>query len=744
MCEPDSEAVSSPISQLWLVHASPTSLVRPRITDPVPYRSVIGNWAPGSLLSQLATYLRREWLRVLLLVVIGVVVRAPALQGQRIWDDQYLSLDNPFIKSPLLILESLRHNLFLDSFSAHYRPVQNISYFADYFFWNTDEFGFHLTNVLLHVASGILLYFLLKQLLASLCLRDTQLAVRDRILKRLPWVSDAAFLVALLWVVHPVHSAAIDYISGRADSLAFFFAAAGWLLLLRGRRTKQRFFQASLYALAALSGLLALLSREIAVIWIVLFLAHVFLVERRLSRRFRTGAFICCAGVVLLYFGCRQLPPQRIGAVQQEGWGAPLRAALMARALGDYGRLMVFPASLNMERTVFNPIGYQSNTTWRKEIRAEYLSILGLFLLAAFIFGSVKPGPGQNMRIFGAGWFLAAYLPVSNIVQLNATVAEHWLYLPSVGFLIFVAGCALELPRRHWKIAAATALVATAALSARSYVRSTDWVTAETFYRRTLAAGGTSARTGLNLAQIYSNRGQYAEAEKILRKVLQLAPDYPTAQNNLASALSHEGKTKEAEAMFASIEKKSLETRKDYPMTWIGAVNLARLRHNAGDNQGAIAILDRTRKDYPDIWEAVSLESELIRETQGPEAALRLVENFARDNWWHYGAALALGRLYAQKNEIGLAEAALRHASWLDVHETEALRQLVFMRLSQNRFEEAVLTQRRAIARQPDEPRQYILLSNILEKMGRTEEARATLAKASHLRALAEAPIAPL
>jgi Flp pilus assembly protein TadD len=80
----------------------------------------------------------------------------------------------------------------------------------------------------------------------------------------------------------------------------------------------------------------------------------------------------------------------------------------------------------------------------------------------------------------------------------------------------------------------------------------------------------------------------------------------------------------------------------------------------------------------------------------------------------------------------------------LDVHETEALRQLVFMRLSQNRFEEAVLTQRRAIARQPDEPRQYILLSNILEKMGRTEEARATLAKASHLRALAEAPAAPL
>ena len=719
--------------------ASPISLVSPRITHPVPCPPVIGDRAPSSRRSQLATYLRTDWLRVVLLIVIGVIVRAPALQGERIWDDQYLSHDNPFIKSPLLILEAFRHYLFLDSFSGHYRPVQNISFIVDYFFWNTDEFGFHLTNVLLHVGSGILLYFLLRQLLASLCLRDMQLAVRDRVLKRLPWISHAAFLVALLWVVHPVHSAAVDYISGRADSLAFFFAAAGWLLFLQGRRTKQRFFQASLYALAALSGALALLSREIAFVWIVLFLAHLFLVERRLPRRFRIGASICCAGVVLLYFGCRQLPQQRLAAVNQHGRGAPVRAALMARALGDYGRLMVFPANLHIERTVFDPIAYRSHSDWRRANASEYLSVLGLFLLAAFIFGSVKRGPGQRVRIFGAAWFLAAYLPVSNIVQLNATVAEHWLYLPSVGFLMFVVGCALELPRRHWKIAGATALVAAAALSARSYVRSTDWVKAETLYRRTIAAGGISARPGLNLGQIYADRGQYAEAEKILRKVLELAPNYPTAQNNLASALSHEGKTKEAETLFASIEKNSLETRKEYPRTWIGALNLAHLRYNARNYDSAISILDNARKDYPDVWDLISFEAEVLRQTQGPEAAQRLVADFARHNWWHHAAALALGKLYAQENDASHAEAILRHASWLDIHDTEALRLIVQMQMRQNRFEDAVQTQRRAVARQPDEPGQYVMLSDILEKMGRRDEARATLARASRLRALAEA-----
>jgi len=86
-----------------------------------------------------------------------------------------------------------------------------------------------------------------------------------------------------------------------------------------------------------------------------------------------------------------------------------------------------------------------------------------------------------------------------------------------------------------------------------------------------------------------------------------------------------------------------------------------------------------------------------------------------------------LGRLYAQKNDVARSETALFHASWLDIHDTEALRLIVQIRMRQSRFEEAAQTQRRAVARQPDEPRQYILLSDILEKMGRTDEARTTV-----------------
>ncbi len=684
----------------------------------------------------IARLINARWFHCILLGTVAVLVHSPALQGQRIWDDQYLARDNPFIKSPILIPESFRHYLFLDSLSAHYRPVQNISFILDYFLWNTDEFGFHLTNVVLHAGSGILLYFLLRQLFASFFFSRFPVRVRDHAQTRVPWIPRGAFLVSVLWVVHPVHSAAVDYMSGRADSLAFFFAGAGWLLFLKAQNLSRSVLRLGLYCLAAASGLIALLSREIACVWIVLFIAHLLCVERGILFRRRLGAVVCCVLLFGIYAGLRQLPGERPTSPPQAGWTAPVRVVLMVRALGDYARLMLLPVNLHMERTVVDPISWRTNTDWRRTINSEYLSILGLFLLAAFVYGGVKKGRGQSLRIFGGGWFIAAYLPISNLVQLNATVAEHWLYLPVVGFLIFLFGCAIELPVRYRHVTIAAAIIAAGSLSLRSFVRSGDWANDEIFYQRTLAAGGESARVSVNLAQVYARRGDYAAAEKILRRVLQTIPDYPTAHVNLGSILLHQGKAAEAETHFRSLFDADAQVSREYPRTWIAAVNLACVRHKAGDDNGAFAVLDRARAAHPGIWELISYEAELRRETIGAQAALPLVEAFSREHWWHYGAAVALGRLYAETEDISRANVALSHASCLDVHDAEALHLIALIKLRQNHLEEAFRAQRRAISRQPDQPSQYILLSNILEKMGRNDEARAALAQVSRLRAL--------
>jgi tetratricopeptide (TPR) repeat protein len=673
-----------------------------------------------------------------ILLVVGLLVRAWSLNGQRIWDDQYLSWQNPFIKSPLLILESFRHYLFLESFSTHYRPIQTVSYLFDYCFWNTNAYGFHLTNILLHATSGVLLYLLVRKLLTSLWFRNVPLAVRDRAEKRVRGISLAAFLIAFLWSVHPVHSAAVDYISGRADSLAFLFAAAGWLFVFRGRTRKGAAARWFCFGLAAVSGLVALLSREIACVWFALFLGHLIFVERNVGRRAKLLAVTVCLLLIAIYAGMRQLPAARSRPPANDGWPAPVRATLMARSLGDYTRLLFYPGNLYMERTILDAASYRGNSGWRGGVGIEYLSLLGLGTLAALSVGCLRRGKGQAVRIFGVAWFLAGFLPISNLISLNATVAEHWLYLPSVGFLIFLAGCVIDLPLRFRQVSIACACLALVGLSARSIVRSTDWADEETFYKQTIRSGGSSVRAAVNLAEIYSQRGDTVAAERVFRIVLELTPDYPMARNNFANLLHKQGRKAEAQAIFDSSAKAAVETRKDYVGTWVAAVNLAKLKRANGDIDGAMKLLEQARLDYPETWEVIRCQAEALRVAKKADAARQLVEDFARENWWHYEASIALGRLYAGEGDAERAAAAWRHASSLDVHDAESLNLIAGVRLRQNRLDEAFKIQKRAVARQPDQPRQYRMLSDILTKMGRVDEARAALAQVSEMEAFAK------
>ena len=266
-----------------------------------------------------------------------------------------------------------------------------------------------------------------------------------------------------------------------------------------------------------------------------------------------------------------------------------------------------------MERSVEAPEAGLGLAGWRDAIATEYLSILGLAVAALLVYGAMRRGPTRPIRALGALWFTLAFLPISNLVELNATVAEHWLYLPSVGLLIFLVGCAMELPIQARRFASCVACIAVIALTTRSTVRSRDWMSAETFYRSSLAAGAAKPRMALNLGIILTAKGDYAKAEPLLRKVVQFYPDYPIAINALAHVLFRSGKLEEANRLFKHAEEVAERTRNDYPRTWIAALNLAHMHYHDHDLQGAIAIIDKARTEYPGTWELISFESEAHR-----------------------------------------------------------------------------------------------------------------------------------
>ncbi|MDQ3120447.1 MAG: tetratricopeptide repeat protein, partial [Verrucomicrobiota bacterium] len=221
-----------------------------------------------------------------------------------------------------------------------------------------------------------------------------------------------------------------------------------------------------------------------------------------------------------------------------------------------------------------------------------------------------------------------------------------------------------------------------------------------------------------------------------------LTPDYPSARNGLAQVLYQQGKKEEAQSLLGDTTAAASLAKNDYPRTWLAALSLARVQNDQRDVSAALETLARARLDYPRAWEIISFQSELLRETEGPAAALGPIEDFEQKNWWHFRATLALGRLYAEQGDASRAEITLRKASRLDVYDVEALNLIAFLHLNQSRLADACQAQRRAVARQPDQPRQYLMLADILKKMGRTEEANETAAQVTRLKGVAEAHLA--
>ena len=297
-------------------------------TQSVSTRIDLGATVP--LVSRLSNYLRRDWLRVLLLVLISVAVRAPALSGQLVWDDDFsrATIRSSRVRSLFSKLSVI--TFFLIPTGALPADAEHFLH-GGLFFWNSNFYGFHLTNVILHASGGVLLYFLLRRVLESLWAGR---APADEKPENSPAVSLTAFLAALIWSVHPVHSAAIDYISGRADSLAFVFACGGWLLYLRAREIRWRPARIAEYGLAAIAGLLALCSRETALIWFGIFLLHMIFFEKNAARRAKVATLVICLSLIGLYLGLRHLPEQRPGPGPTNAWSSPVPRGTHAEGAG--------------------------------------------------------------------------------------------------------------------------------------------------------------------------------------------------------------------------------------------------------------------------------------------------------------------------------------------------------------------------------------------------------------------------
>jgi tetratricopeptide (TPR) repeat protein len=585
----------------------------------------------------------------ILLVVAIVIIYAPALRNGFVWDDTALILRDPLIRSWRLIPEGFQHFLFTDATASDfYRPIQRLTYTFDYALYPLAAWGYHLTSILWQAGAALALMFCANELL-QLCGVDLN---RRRLV---------SFAAALVWAVHPIHSAAVAYISGRADPLAACFGFLGIAAALRSVRAEGG-EQWKWWFVAAASFLMGALSKEMALMFLVVLLV-IFTVRRRWKPLVGAGAVAIVVAVIYLSLrlSAEHITPPVLHAP------APLlvRPIIVARAFAEYASVLALPLNLHVERDVeTHPTGFSSasltDAAWH-----ELQTLAGVVLLALAITWLIRARKRDPAVFLCLLLFFTTYIPVSGVVALNATAAEHWMYVPSAFLFIAVAlAISNRLPRVSNALLKTTAAVALGAwvlfLGGRTFARCFDWKDQRTFFERTIASGGHSVRMLINLGGLELNEGHLDAAKAHLEEALRKEPEQPFAIINLAAVALRQNDYKSAHELLSRATSMPLIEAQAHEMLAVlekketGNVNLLRLR-----------LASRTG---PPNWAIEKRYVSVLNETGNTDKAIEELRACLRTQWYRAETWLMLSQLLEQTGDTKAAAEARQKAEAYDVH----------------------------------------------------------------------------
>ncbi len=624
------------------------------------------------------------WLRpvpvVLFLGALALLIYLNSLQNEFVFDDRPLIVNYPRIKS----LQNLPKILGFHARAA-YRPLRTASFAVDYFLFGPNPAGFRAVNITLHVLNGALVFFLFRTLLRS----------------PLP-----ALLGAILFVVHPIQTESVAYVSGRRDLLFTLFYLVGFFSYVQYRETDRLRY----LFLAWFGYVFSLLSKEMGISLPLLCFCYDVTryiptaegkkpltswqaaVEgvRAAVRRHKTLYTVGAVGVLIfLWYYAYLHNPSRQRMMYGGGLGPTLLTS--ARIFAHYIKLMAFPLTLSAD--------YSYNAFPISRSLADAKVISALMILGGAWWGIYRLLAREKWAAFGGLWFFVTLLPVSQIIPHHEMMAEHYLYLPSAG-LFLTAGLLLErwLARNQYRVAIITGFaVIVLLLGVRTVVRNRDWRDNQTLWTKIILTAPESARAHTNVGELAIRKGRFQEAYREFREAIRILPDDAINRDNFGGLLLRLGLFDEAEREFSE----ALRIRPSYVKP---RVNLGLLYLNRGQ-------LDKAEGEF-----RAALESKRIK--RGLRASI--LNN--------------LGIVLAMKGRRVEAEQAFAEAVRLSPRYADARANLGKAYLEKGMPQEGVAQIAEAIRLKGSDARFHYLLGQAYHMQGERELAALQLAKALSLR----------
>lgn len=626
---------------------------------------------------------------IAVIISISIGIYANSLQNTFVYDDEETVVENQIIKSWGNLYILFNPDYFEKSGELSYRPVVTFTYFIDYFFWKLNPKGYHLSNVMLHALTSVLLYIFVRL-----------------IGQKFKWDNPeyTALFAGILFCVHPVLSETVNAVSFREDILAALFLVLSLILFVKSDLVSlsAKSVGVAFYIGSLASFFFALLSKEMAITMpLLLFLLDISTINKGKNENLKyynfrsnvitffakrySGFIIVCCIYFLIRFSLLYNPDENINYAD---YSILTNFLTMTKVVAIYVKLFFFPLVLNADYVV----RFSSSPL-------DSAFLISFFILTSLIIILVKIYKIKNDVFFAAAWILITLFPVLNIIPIANIMAERYLYIPSMGFFIGLSillqdgfkgknirhgSDNLRLSEKtvtgYWKWFVFIAIVISC--SFLTIRRNTVWKDDLSLWSETIAQSPVSPKAHYNLGREYFETEDSQKAIELYQMAIRLSVNYYRAYNNLGIAYEKEGAFDDAIEAY----NRALEIKPGYDKAHN---NLGIVYYKKGDIDHAI---DEYKK-------AIELNDKF-----GPA-------------WFNLGNAYAKIGLFEKAEAMYRTSINCKPNSYLPYHN------LGVLYFKNGMWDEAILAYKNALEKNNESSTVHYNLGNVYKKKGLYEPA---------------------
>lgn len=467
------------------------------------------------------------------------------------YDDDVLVLDRQEYLTFSNIEKIFSNTIFGEGTDQFCRPVLNLTFLFEKYLYGIKPFGYHLTNLLLHLFSAFSIFLLLT----------------------LRYDKKKTFVLCLLFVCHPAIVQAVAWIPGRNDSLlALFIILSFYFFVKYTENTKSGYLFGYLFCFV-----LALLTKETAIVLPFFYFLFLLCKKKNIKQIFVSVTILSL--VILLYFFYRKyvLSGQYVATFKE-------------MFINFYTALV--PATSKYIANIFFPIKLSVFTTI---MQTDYLLCIASLCVFSLLFFKFKNFDLKTV-FFGFCWFLLFLFPT--FIMPNNQFYDHRIYLSLVGILIML----LEIIDKYDKISKIIYVLLPffVLFSSMTCFYENKFENKETFWVNALVFSPDSDTANAMVAGIFMERKMYKEAEEKYLKAIALNRNFSKHYVNLAVLYTKTGDLDKAEKIFLNALLLDKNNTNIY-------YNLALLYKYKGENDKA----KQMKEKYIEIFSATNKVSKM-------------------------------------------------------------------------------------------------------------------------------------